>query len=94
LSQKVIYGSLAIYDYIYLGVSAMPPASGSKSAAGRCVAAKLQKELPPVAFLQQRPHRLPSLRAFHLPPHVGKWQKPCIFATKPVLKQIINNIDI
>jgi len=30
------------------------------------VAAKLQKELPPVAFLQQRPHRLPSLRAFRL----------------------------
>ena len=52
--------------FIYLGVSASPPAPGSKSAAGSRVAAKLQKELPPVALLQQRPHRLPSLRAFRL----------------------------
>ena len=47
-------------------MSASPPAPGSKSAAGSRVAAKLQKELPPVALLQQRPHRLPSLRAFRL----------------------------
>jgi len=47
-------------------VSASPPASGSKSAAGSRVPAKPQKELPPVAFLRQRPHRLPSLRAFRL----------------------------
>ena len=53
----------------FLGVSASPPAPGYKSAAGSRVAAKLQKELPPVALLQQRPHRLPSLRAFRLPPH-------------------------
>ena len=37
-----------------LGVSASPPVSGSKSAAGSRVAAKPQKELPPVAFLRQR----------------------------------------
>ena len=61
-----------MYYYIFLGVSASPPASGSKSAAGRRVAAKLQKELPPVAFLQQRPHRLPSLRAFHLNASLGE----------------------
>jgi len=35
-------------------VSASPPVSGSKSAAESRVAAKLQKELPPVALLQQR----------------------------------------
>jgi len=35
-------------------VSASPPVSGSKSAAGSRVLAKLQKELPSVAFLQQR----------------------------------------
>jgi len=38
----------------FLGVSASPPVSGSKSAAGSRVAAKPQKELPPVAFLRQR----------------------------------------
>jgi len=52
-----------------MGVPASPPASGSKSAAGSRVVAKLQKELPSVALLQQRPHRLPSLRAFRLRPH-------------------------
>ena len=52
-----------------MGVPASPSVSGSKSAAGSRVAAMLQKELPPVALLQQRPHRLPSLRAFRLRPH-------------------------
>ncbi len=60
-----------ILFFFLLGVSASPPASGSKSAAGSRVSAKLQKELPTVALLQQRPHRLPSLRAFHLPLHAG-----------------------
>ena len=54
-----------------MGVSASPPVSGYKSAAGSRVVAKLQKELPPVALLQQRPHRLPSLRAFRLCPHAA-----------------------
>jgi len=57
-------------------VSASPPVSGSKSAAGSRVAAKLQKELPSVALLQQRPHRLPSLRAFRLRPHPEGMAKP------------------
>jgi len=35
-------------------VPASPSAFGSKSAAGSRVLAKPQKELPPVAFLQQR----------------------------------------
>jgi hypothetical protein len=37
-----------------LGVPASPSVSGYKSASGSRVLAKLQKELPPVAFLQQR----------------------------------------
>jgi len=57
--------------FFYLGVPATPSASGSKSAAGSRGAAKPQKELPPVAFLRQRHHRLPSLRAFHLPLHAA-----------------------
>ena len=54
-----------------MGVSALPPVSGYKSAADSRVVAKLQKELPPVALLQQRPHRLPALRAFRLCPHAA-----------------------
>ena len=45
---------------------------GYKSAAGSRVSAMLQKELPPVAFLQQRPHRLPALRAFRLSTSRGR----------------------
>ena len=62
---------------------ASPSVSGSKSAAGSRVAAKLQKELPSVALLQQRPHRLPSLRAFRLRPHAGGWQRCYPFTTFP-----------
>jgi len=61
-----------IVSFYFLGMSASPPVSGYKSAAGSRVVAKLQKELPSVALLQQRPHRLPSLRAFRLRPHAGK----------------------
>ena len=65
-----------VADFIYLGVPASPSALGYKSAAGSRVVAMLQKELPPVAFLQQRPHRLPSLRAFRLRPHPEGMAKP------------------
>ena len=66
--------------FLYLGVPASPSAPGYKSAAGSRVAAMLQKELPPVALLQQRPHRLPSLRAFHLNVSRVGWQNLCAFA--------------
>ena len=55
----------------YLGVSASPPVSGSKSAAGSRVLAMLQKELPPVALLQQRHIGFRTLRAFRLRPHAA-----------------------
>ena len=61
-----------------MGVPASPSVSGSKSAVGSRVAAKLQKELPSVALLQQRPHRLPSLRAFRLRPHALDGKLPTI----------------
>jgi len=57
-------------DVLFLGVSASPPVSGSKSAAESRVAAKLQKELPPVALLQQRHigFRPCGLSAYNLTP--------------------------
>jgi len=57
-----------------MGVSATPPASGSKSAVGSRDAAKLQKELPPVAFLQQRHigFRLCGLSAYCLTPWTAR----------------------
>ena len=67
-----------VADFIYLGVPASPSALGYKSAAGSRVVAMLQKELPPVAFLQQRPHRLPSLRAFRLSTSRGREGKEVV----------------
>ena len=57
-----------------MGVSASPPVSGSKSAAGSRVLAKLQKELPPVAFLQQRHivSRLYGLSTYNLTHRMAK----------------------
>jgi len=43
-----------IVSFYFLGMSASPPVSGYKSASESRVAAKPQKELPPVAFLWQR----------------------------------------
>ena len=43
-----------IVCFYFLGMSASPPVSGCKSASESRVAAKPQKELPPVAFLRQR----------------------------------------
>ena len=66
---------IQVADFIYWGMPASPSVPGYKSAAGSRVSAMLQKELPPVAFLQQRPHRLPSLRAFRLSTSRGRESK-------------------
>ena len=91
LDLKTVFRGLFLFsDFFfynnYWGVPALPSASGSKSAAGSRVAAKLQKELPPVALLQQRPHRLPSLRAFHLPPHAPELAPIVLCSIMPIIK--------
>jgi len=69
-----VYASVSLF-YLSGRAGRWPSAPGYKSAAGSRVAAKLQKELPPVALLQQRPHRLPSLRAFRLSASRMGWAK-------------------
>ena len=61
---------------MYLGMPASPSVSGSKSAAGSRGAAKLQKELPPVALLQQR--------------HIGL--RPCGLSAYNLTRGMVRNV--
>ncbi len=65
--KKSRFNKMNIYIN-YKGVPASPSVSGYKSAAESRVAAKPQKELPPVAFLRQRHigSRLCGLSAYNL----------------------------